>query len=105
MSEKRRLSVSVDAELVEAGQAAVAAGHAASMSAWVNAALRERSEHDSRLRAADEFFTWFEAEYGEITEEEMERAEREMRARAIVVRGEGDTRSTETPPEAHQRSA
>lgn len=85
MRQKRRLSVSVDAELVEAGQAAVEAGQFESMSAWVSAALREQSEHDRRMRAGAEFFRWFEAEYGEITEEDMERAEREMTARAIVV--------------------
>lgn len=86
MSEKRRLSVSVDAELVEAGQAAVAAGQAASMSAWVNAALRERSENDRRLRLMGEWIADYEAEHGVITEEEMEETHREMRARAIVVR-------------------
>ncbi len=86
MSEKRRLSVSVDAELVEAGRMAVAAGQAGSMSAWVNAALRERSENDRRLRLMGEWIADYEAEHGVITEEEMEEVHREMRARAIVVR-------------------
>ncbi len=82
---KERLSVSVDAHLVAEGRAAVEAGLHHNLSAWVSAALRAQSEHDQRMRAADEFFAWYEAEYGEITEEEMERAHREHEAQAIVV--------------------
>ncbi|MFI5729617.1 hypothetical protein ACIA49_05800 [Kribbella sp. NPDC051587] len=40
MGAKRELSVTVDRALVEAARAAVAAGRAASVSAWVNAAPR-----------------------------------------------------------------
>ncbi len=87
MSEKRRLSVSVDADLVEAGQVTVSAGQAASLSGWVNDALRRQVEHDRRLRGIDEFIQAFEAEHGEITEAEMNEVTRDMRARAIVVRG------------------
>lgn len=86
MSEKRRLSVSVDAEMIDAGQRAVAAGKAESVSAWVNAALHRQSEHDRRLRLMGEWIADYEAEHGEITEAEMEQADRDMRARAIVVR-------------------
>ena len=99
---KQRLSVTVDAYLLEEGKAAVAAGQHYNLSAWVSAALREQSEHDQRLRAASEFFEWYEAEYGEITEEEMERAERDMSARAIRVTFPDD----EQPGDAgQQRSA
>lgn len=91
MSEKRRLSVSVDADLVEAGQATVSAGDADSLSGWVNLALRRQVEHDRRLRGIDEFIRSFEAEQGEITDAEMEAATRDMRERATVVRG-GSTR-------------
>jgi len=87
MSVKQRLSASVDAELLEAGQAAVAAGAAGSLSEWVNDALRRQTEHDRRLRAAAEFVAAFEAEHGEITDEESEERWRRMRARATVVRG------------------
>lgn len=87
VSEKQRLSASVDADMIEAGRQAVATGLAESMSGWVNAALRRQSEHDERLRAADRFIAAYEAEHGVITSEDMERAEREMRERAIVVRG------------------
>lgn len=87
MTEKRRLSVSVDADLVEAAQATVSAGEAASLSRWVNDALRRQVEHDRRLRGIDEFIRAFEAEHGEITEAEMDEVARDMRERAVVVRG------------------
>lgn len=86
MTEKRRLSVSVDADVAEAGLSRVAAGDSESLSAWVNGALRRQVEHDRRLRAMDEFIQEFEAEHGEITPKEMEEAHRELRGRATVVR-------------------
>jgi Arc/MetJ-type ribon-helix-helix transcriptional regulator len=96
MTAKSRLSVTIDADLIEAGQAAVAAGEAESVSAWVNEALRLKAEQDRRLRALDQFIAAYEAEHGEITDEEMDAAVRSMRERAIVVRGgaSGDTGGT-----------
>lgn len=79
--------MSVDADLVEAGQATVSAGDAESLSGWVNLALRRQVEHERRLRGIDEFIQIFEAEHGEITEAEMDAAARDMRSRATVVRG------------------
>src|SRR5215468_2834948 len=73
---KSRLSVTVDADLVAVVHAAVAAGAADSMSAWVSDALRLKLDHDRRLRGIDDFIAAYEAEHGEITEEEMEAAER-----------------------------
>jgi hypothetical protein len=87
MTAKARLSVTVDADLVAASQAAVATGEAESVSAWVNHALRLKIEHDRRLRGIDDFIAAYEAEYGEITDEEMDAAYRAARARAVVVRG------------------
>jgi Arc/MetJ-type ribon-helix-helix transcriptional regulator len=87
MTAKSRLSVTVDADLIEASHAAVAAGEAESVSAWVNDALRLKADHDRRLRALDDFIAAYEAEHGEITDEEMEASVRSMRERAIVVRG------------------
>lgn len=79
--------MSVDAELVEAGQTAVSEGRAESMSGWVNQALRLKADHDQRMRALDQFLAAYEAEHGEITGEEMDEAGRRARARATVVRG------------------
>jgi Arc/MetJ-type ribon-helix-helix transcriptional regulator len=93
MSGKQRLSVSVDAGLVATAQEAIDQGRAESMSAWVNAALRLKADHDRRMAALDEFLAGYEAEHGPITEEEMREAARAARGRAIVVR---DT------PDAHQ---
>jgi len=71
MSAKQRLSVSVDAELVAAAQEAVAAGRAENLSAWVSDALRLKAGHDQRLRVIDELVAAFEAEHGEISDEEI----------------------------------
>ena len=45
MTAKSRLSVTIDADLIAAGQAAVAAGEAESISAWVNDALRLKADN------------------------------------------------------------
>jgi|ERR1022692_826266 Arc/MetJ-type ribon-helix-helix transcriptional regulator len=95
MSTKQRLSASVDAELVAVAQEAVAQGQAESMSAWVNDALRLKAGHDRRLAALDYFLAAYEAEHGEITEEEMRNAARRARGRAVVVRGTPDAQRTE----------
>lgn len=76
----------MDADLLEAGQAAVAAGAAGSLSEWVNEALRRQTEHDRRLRALNDFVAAFEAEHGTITDDEIAEASRRAKARAIVVR-------------------
>lgn len=91
MSTKQRLSASVDTELVEAGQAAVAAGEVENFSIWVNDALRRQVDHDRRLRALDEFLAAYETEHGEITEDELRDATRRTRGRAVVVRTDPDT--------------
>ena len=44
-------------------------------------------EHDRRLRGVDDFIAAYEAEYGEISDDDMEAAYRASKARAIVVRG------------------
>lgn len=87
MSSKERVSATVDAELVQAGQAAVAAGEADSFSAWVNDALRRHADRDRRLRALDDLLASYEAEHGAITADQMRDATRRARGRAIVVRG------------------
>jgi Arc/MetJ-type ribon-helix-helix transcriptional regulator len=101
MNTKHRLSASVDAELVGAAQQAVAEGRAESVSAWVNEALRLKADHDRRLQALDDFLAAYEAEHGEITEDEMRDAARRSRERALVVRG----RPEEHPPASRGRGA
>lgn len=86
MKGRERLSASVDPELLAAGHAAVAEGRAESLSAWVNDALKLKADHDRRMSALDAFLAAFEAEHGQITQDEITDATRRARARAIVVR-------------------
>jgi len=88
MSGKERLSASVDAGLVAVAHDAVARGQAESVSAWVNDALRLKADHDRRLGALDNFLAAYEAEHGQVTEEEIRDAARRARGRAVVVRGD-----------------
>jgi hypothetical protein len=92
MSSKERLSASVDADLIAEAQAAVAAGRAESVSAWVNDAMRAKVEHDRGLAALAAFIADFESEHGEITGQEMREATRKARSNAVVVRGRSRTR-------------
>ena len=83
---KVRLSASVDADLVAAGESAVAHGRLESFSAWVNDALRMKVEHDRRIDALKAFVAAYEAKHGEITEDEMRAARRLSRAGALPTR-------------------
>lgn len=84
---KERLTVTVDPALVQAGNEAVAAGRAESLSAWVNQALAERAARDRRLRAMSAAIAVYEAKFGAISETEMAAQTRADRAGARVVRG------------------
>lgn len=86
MAKRGRLTVSLDPELIEAAEAAVAAGHAPSVSAWVADAMARHSEHQQRLEALAEAIALWEEEFGEITEQDMVDAERKMSERSIVVK-------------------
>jgi len=84
---KERLTVTVDPHLIEAGNQAVAAGLAESLSGWVNAALVEQAMRDRRLQSLSDAITAFEADHGEITANEMATQARRDREEAVVVRG------------------
>jgi hypothetical protein len=88
MQEKVRLTATVDAAVLAAAREAVGEGRASSVSAWVNEAMRQRAEHESRLVAGMRFIAEYEAEHGVITEEDMQEAERWARERAITVTDE-----------------
>lgn len=79
--------MTVDAHLLEAGSAAVKAGRAESLSAWVNGALAARVADERRLRALDEAIADYEAEFGVMTAAELAAQRRKDRQNAIVVRG------------------
>lgn len=86
--------MTVDPELVEAGNRAVAAGRAGSLSAWVNEALAVRVERDRRLEALAGAIAGYESDHGEITVAEMAAQERSDREAAVVVRGRSQKPST-----------
>lgn len=92
MIAKQRLSATVDPELIEAAEEAVARGEAASVSAWVSDALRLKAEQDRSLRALSAFVTSYEARHGEISPDEMALAQRRAERRAVTVRGLTRTR-------------
>jgi hypothetical protein len=86
MKFKRRLSASVDAELLRAAESAAKRGGAATVSAWVNEAMRLKLAHDRRLQALGAFIAAYEKEHGVISADEIEAARRSARARALPVR-------------------
>ena len=83
---KERLTVTVDSELVEAANQAVADGRVASLSGWVNLALAERAAKERRLRTLSEAVAAYEHEFGEITPAELAAQERADRRNAFTVR-------------------
>lgn len=101
MKPKQRLSASVDADLMAAAEAAARRGDARTLSAWVNDAFRLKLEHDRRMRALATFIDAYEGEHGEISAEEIERATRAARARAVPTRALG----VRTPRATRKRKA
>ena len=83
---KERLTVTVDPDLIEAGNQAVAAGLAESLSGWVKPALIERAIRDRRLQSLSDAVTAYEADHGDITADEMATQARRDREEAVVVR-------------------
>jgi ribonuclease HII len=85
--QKHRLTITVDPRLAEAGQDAVAAGKADSMSRWVSDAIEEKIVRDRKLEHLAAAVADFEAQFGEITDDEIAAQQRADRAQATVVRG------------------
>jgi hypothetical protein len=80
---KRRVTITVDQSLADAAAAASAAGDAESVSAWINEAMAQRLARDQRLAALGELIAAYEAEHGEITDDELadqEQADRDAAA-------------------------
>lgn len=83
---KERLTVTVDSELVEAANQAVAEGRVASLSGWVNLALAELATKERRLRTLAEAVGAYEDEFGKITPAELAAQERADRRNAFTTR-------------------
>jgi len=90
---KERITVTVDRDVLEAAGMAVAAGHASSLSGWVNMALTERAAKEARLRALAAAVAAYEAEFGPISAAEIAAQERADRGSALVVRHRRDART------------
>lgn len=84
---KNRLSATVDADLIHAAEQAVRRGRAATVSAWLNDAMRLKLEHERRLEALSEFVAGYEAKHGEITPADIRGAARRARSQALLARG------------------
>lgn len=87
---KKRVTISIDAELFDAGVAAIAAGRAPSMSAWISAAIADKAAKDRRLAALADAVAAYEAEHGVISADELAEqavADREAAARVAARRG------------------
>ena len=78
--------MTIDRDLLDAANEAVASGRASSLSTWVNAAMAERAAKDRYLRALAVAIADHEAELGTISEAELIAQQREDRRTAIVVR-------------------
>jgi hypothetical protein len=86
-AKKQRLTVTVDPELIEAGQRAVESGQAESVSGWVSAALADKIRRDRKLALLAAAVADYEKEFGEISTEEIVAQRRADRRDATVVRG------------------
>lgn len=81
------MTVTVDPELIEAANRAVSDGEAESVSGWVSAALVDKVAKDQKLADLRKAVKAYEAEFGEITPEELAAQGRTDRAGAVIVRG------------------
>ena len=93
MRNKERLTVTVDSELIEAANQAVADGRVGSLSGWVNLALAERAAKERRLRTLAEAIAGYEEASGENTAGELAAQERADRKHATAVRPRKRTKS------------
>jgi hypothetical protein len=90
---KERLTVTVDRALVDAANAAVKEGRAASLSGWVSRALEERAAKEHRLRALADAVAAYEMEFGVISAAEIAAQQRADSRGATVVRGPSKPRA------------
>ena len=81
---KRRVTVTVDEDLLEEATAAVADARARSVSEWVAEAMAQRRKRDRRLAVLSDLIRDYEAAHGVITDDEIaEQAQRDRDAAAL----------------------
>ena len=82
---KRRVTITVDEDLLEEVEAAVADGRARSVSEWVAGAMARQRARDRRLAVLAELVRDYEAAHGVITADEVaEQAQRDRDAPALA---------------------
>jgi hypothetical protein len=86
--QKRRVTITVDEDLVDEAGRAVAEGRASSVSAWIGEAMVARQANDRRVEALGELIAEYEAVHGTITEEELAQQAQADRDSAALVRAE-----------------
>ena len=93
---KRRLSASIDEDVLAAAEEAVRLGKAPTLSALVERALARDRESEQRQGSWDAYLAMLDEEHGPATDEQVEAEWRALRAGAIVVRPErpGSSRSS-----------
>lgn len=81
---KRRVTITVDEDLLEEANTAVGAGRVRSISEWIAGAMAYRRARDRRLAALGDLIGDYEAEHGVITAGEIaEQAQRDRDAAAL----------------------
>lgn len=83
---KRRITVTIDEDLLAMANAAVERGRADSVSSWVNGVLRDRRTHEDRVAQLRDLVVDHEREHGEITDTQMSERVRLDREAAAAVR-------------------
>ena len=86
--QKRRVTITVDEDVVEEAARAVEEGRAASVSAWIGEAMVARQANDRRLEALGELIAEYEAVHGTITDDELAQQTQADRDSAALVRAE-----------------
>lgn len=87
---KRRVTITVQEDLLESAQAAVADGRVRSVSEWVAGAMAQRRATDQRLAVLSELIRDYEAAHGVISDDEI--AEQVQRDRDAAARSRLATR-------------
>ncbi len=78
--------MTIDQEALDEALAAVEAGRAESVSAWISDAMEQRRARDQRLSLLAELIAEYEAEHGVITDDELAAQEQADRDAAAMTR-------------------
>ena len=83
---KKRVTVTVDEQVLQIAAQAVRDGDADSVSSWINDAMIDRRAKQQRLAELGNMIADYEAEHGVITADEIERQQQVDRDAAALVR-------------------